>query len=96
MTEAQIQTIKALYEDYKKHLYDNSSYGSERYCQFIVFVNNANKEDNNRAVNLVSHSCCVLATILKLTNHKKKIIKQTENITPSIEDTPPNSYIMFF
>ena len=27
MTEAQIQTIKALYEDYKKHLYDNSSYG---------------------------------------------------------------------
>jgi hypothetical protein len=47
MTEAQIQTIKALYEDYKKHLYDNSSYGSERYCQFIVFVNNANKEDNN-------------------------------------------------
>ena len=29
MTEAQIQTIKALYEDYKKHLYDNSSYRSE-------------------------------------------------------------------
>ena len=47
MTEAQIQTIKALYEDYKKHLYDNSSYGSDRYCQFIVFENNANKEDNN-------------------------------------------------
>ena len=47
MTEAQIQIIKALYEDYKKHLYDNSSYGSERYCQFIVFVNKANKEDNN-------------------------------------------------
>jgi hypothetical protein len=47
MTEEQTQTLKALYEDYKKHLYDNSSYGSERYCQFIVFENNANKEDNN-------------------------------------------------
>jgi len=47
MTEAQIQTIKALYEDYKKHLYDNSSYGSERYCQFIIFENSANKEDDN-------------------------------------------------
>ena len=47
MTEAQIQTIRSLYEDYKKHLYDNSSYGSERYCQFIVFENNANKDDNN-------------------------------------------------
>ena len=43
MTEAQIQTIKALYEDYKKHLYDNSSYGSDRYCQFIVFENNTIK-----------------------------------------------------
>ena len=50
MTEAQIQTIKALYEDYKKHLYDNSSYGSERYCQFIIFENNVNKEDNNITV----------------------------------------------
>jgi len=47
MTEAQIQTIKTLYEDYKKHLYDNSSYGSEHYCQFIVFENNVNKEDND-------------------------------------------------
>jgi hypothetical protein len=47
MTEEQTQTLKALYEDYKKHLYDNSSYGSERYCQFIVFENNVNKEDNN-------------------------------------------------
>ena len=44
MTEAQIQTIKALYEDYKKHLYDNSSYGSEHYCQFIVFENRANRK----------------------------------------------------
>jgi len=44
MTEAQIQTIKSLYEDYKKHLYDNSSYGSERYCQFIIFENNANRK----------------------------------------------------
>ena len=26
MTEAQIQTLKALYEDYKKHLYDNSHF----------------------------------------------------------------------
>ena len=47
MTEAQIQTIKALNEDYKKHIYDNSSYGSERYCQFIIFENNVNKEDTN-------------------------------------------------
>ena len=29
MTVEQIQTIKALYGDYKKHLYDNSSYGSK-------------------------------------------------------------------
>ena len=44
MTEAQIQTIKALYEVYKKHLYDNSSYGSELFCQFIIFENNANRK----------------------------------------------------
>ena len=29
MTEQQTQRLKGLFEDYKKHLYDISSYGSQ-------------------------------------------------------------------
>ena len=86
MTEAQIQTIKALYEDYKKHLYDNSSYGSERYCQFIVFENNANKEDNNITI--------VTVEIYDLSQEgipKTKTIHKQIDINGSIENL---GYIM--
>ena len=86
MTEAQIQIIKALYEDYKKHLYDNSSYGSERYCQFIVFENNANKEDNNITI--------VTVEIYDLSQEgipKTKTIHKQIDINGSIENL---GYIM--
>ena len=86
MTEAQIQTIKALYEDYKKHLYDNSSYGSERYCQFIVFENNTNKEDYNITI--------VTVEIYDLSQEgipKTKIIHKQIDIKGDIENL---GYIM--
>ena len=86
MTEAQIKTIKYLYEDYKKHLYDNSSYGSERYCQFIVFENNSNKEDNNITI--------VTVEIYDLSQEgipKTKTIHKQIDINGSIENL---GYIM--
>ena len=86
MTEAQIKTIKSLYEDYKKHLYDNSSYGSERYCQFIVFENNSNKEDNNITI--------VTVEIYDLSQEgipKTKTIHKQIDINGSIENL---GYIM--
>ena len=86
MTEAQIQTLKALYEDYKKHLYDNSSYGSERYCQFIIFENNVNKEDNNITI--------VTVEIYDLSQEgipKTKTIHKQIDINGDIENL---SYIM--
>jgi len=86
MTEQQTQTLKGLYEDYKKHLYDNSSYGSERYCQFIVFENNANKEDNKITI--------VTVEIYDLSQEgipKTKTIHKQIDINGGIENL---SYIM--
>ena len=43
MTQEQKIIIDQLFENHKEHCFQNSSYGSAEYCQFIVFENNTNK-----------------------------------------------------
>ena len=82
MTEEQKLITTELYENHKKHCYENSSYGSAQYCQFIVFQNNTNKgRDKNITI--------VRVEIYDLT---QDFIPKTRTIHNLIE---PNGNIMF-
>lgn len=43
MTLEQKESLLQLFGSHKEHCYDNSTYGSSEYCQFVAFENNTNK-----------------------------------------------------
>jgi hypothetical protein len=48
MTQEQKIIVDQFIENHKEHCFQNSSYGSAEYCQFIVFENNTNeRRDKN-------------------------------------------------
>lgn len=82
MTQEQNIIIDQLFENHKEHCFQNSSYGSAEYCQFIVFENNTNKgRDKN-----------ITIVRVEIYDLDQNLIPKTRIIHNLIE---PNGNVMF-
>jgi hypothetical protein len=82
MTQEQKIILDELFEYHKEHCFQNSTYGSAEYCQFIVFENNTN-EGIDKNITIVR---------VEISDLDQNLIPKTRTIHNLIE---PNGNVMF-